>query len=268
MLGSLLEKEQTNPETVPMTINALIAACNQKTNREPVMQLTENQVVTALDWMRQEVLAWRSEGARTERWQQSVVRRWGLDRAGKALITLLLLRGPQTAGELRTRSERLHPFASLEDAEEALRRLAADDEPLVMELPRRPGQKEARWIHLVGEASPESGARGDLRGRRRSVRAPPPRPRLPGAAAGGDRRAAGGGVGGAEEAAGGLILRGQTTSIRAGPSSTSPMSAAVWPLARSAASRAEAFSAGTERRSPPEVWGSKSTSRRMRSSLA
>ena len=95
VLGSLLEKEQTNPETVPMTVNALIAACNQKTNREPVMQLTEDQVVTALDWMRQEVLAWRSEGARTERWQQSVSRRWGLDRAGKALITLLLLRGPQ-----------------------------------------------------------------------------------------------------------------------------------------------------------------------------
>ena len=155
MLGSLLEKEQTSPETVPMTVNALIAACNQKTNREPVMQLSEDQVVTALDWLRQEVLAWRSEGARTERWQQSVSRRWGLDRAAKALITLLLLRGPQTAGELRTRSERLHPFAALEEAEEALRRLAAEDEPLVMELPRRPGQKEARWIHLIGEASPE-----------------------------------------------------------------------------------------------------------------
>ncbi len=155
VLGSLLEKEQTNPETVPMTVNALILACNQKTNREPVMQLSEDQVVTALDWLRQEVLAWRSEGARTERWQQSVSRRWGLDRAGKALITLLLLRGPQTAGELRTRSERLHPFATLEEAEEALRRLAAEDEPLVMELPRRPGQKEARWTHLVGEASPE-----------------------------------------------------------------------------------------------------------------
>ncbi len=155
VLGSLLEKEQTNPETVPMTINALVLACNQKTNRDPVMQLTEDQVVTALDWMRQEVLAWRSEGARTERWQQSVSRRWGLDRGGKALITLLLLRGPQTAGELRTRSERLHPFATLEEAEEALRRLAAEDEPLVMELPRRPGQKEARWTHLIGEASPE-----------------------------------------------------------------------------------------------------------------
>lgn len=155
VLGSLLEKEQTNPETVPMTVNALVLACNQKTNREPVMQLTEDQVVSALDWMRQEVLAWRSEGARTERWQQSVSRRWGLDRAGKALITLLLLRGPQTAGELRTRSERLHPFATLEEVEEALRRLAAEDEPLVMELPRRPGQKETRWTHLIGEASPE-----------------------------------------------------------------------------------------------------------------
>lgn len=155
MLGSLLEKEQTNPETVPMTINALLLACNQKTNREPVMQLTEDQVVKALDWMRQEVLAWRTEGARTERWQQSVSRRWGLDRAGKALITLLLLRGPQTAGELRTRSERIHPFASLEEAEEALRRLAAEDEPLVTELPRRPGQKETRWVHLIGDLAPE-----------------------------------------------------------------------------------------------------------------
>jgi uncharacterized protein YceH (UPF0502 family) len=155
VLGSLLEKEQTNPETVPMTVNALVLACNQKTNREPVMQLTEDQVVTALDWLRQEVLAWRSEGARTERWQQSVSRRWGLDRAGKALITLLLLRGPQTAGELRTRGERLHPFASLEEAEEALRRLAAEDEPLVAELPRRPGQKETRWVHLIGDLAPE-----------------------------------------------------------------------------------------------------------------
>ncbi|HEY0553862.1 MAG TPA: YceH family protein [Thermoanaerobaculia bacterium] len=155
VLGSLLEKEQTNPETVPLSVNALIAACNQKTNREPVMQLTEHQVVTALDWMRQEVLVWRTEGARTERWQQSVVRRWGLDRAGKALMTLLMLRGPQTAGELRTRSERLHPFATLEETEEALRRMAAEDEPLLVELPRRPGQKETRWVHLVGELAPE-----------------------------------------------------------------------------------------------------------------
>jgi uncharacterized protein YceH (UPF0502 family) len=155
VLGSLLEKEQTNPDAVPLSVNALLAAANQKTNREPVMSLTETQVVDALDRLRQEVLVWRSEGARTERWQQSVVRRWGLDRAGKALLTLLFLRGPQTPGELRSRSERLHPFASLEEVEEALRRLAAEDEPLVMELPRRPGQKEARWAHLVGETIEE-----------------------------------------------------------------------------------------------------------------
>ncbi len=155
VLGSLLEKEQTNPETVPLTVNAILLACNQKTNREPVMQVSEDQVVNALDRLRQDVLVWRTEGTRTERWQQSVVRRWGLDRAGKALMTLLLLRGPQTPGELRTRSERLHPFATLEEVEEALRRLAGMDEPLVKELPRRPGQKEIRWVHLVGELAPE-----------------------------------------------------------------------------------------------------------------
>ncbi|HEV7504166.1 MAG TPA: YceH family protein [Thermoanaerobaculia bacterium] len=154
-LGSLLEKEQTNPETIPMSVNAILLACNQKTNREPVMVLTEDQVVNALDRLRQDVLVWRTEGARTERWQQSVVRRWGLDRAGKALMTLLLLRGAQTPGELRTRAERMHSFASLEEVEEALRRLAAIDEPLVRDLPRRPGQKEIRWIHLVGELAPE-----------------------------------------------------------------------------------------------------------------
>jgi uncharacterized protein YceH (UPF0502 family) len=155
VLGSLLEKEQTNPETSPLTVNAVIAAANQKTNRDPVMDLTEDQVVNALDRLRQDVLVWRTEGARSERWQQSVVRRWGLDRAGKALMTLLLLRGPQTPGELRTRSERLHPFTTLDEVEEALRHMATLDEPLVMELPRRPGQKEIRWTHLVGDAAPE-----------------------------------------------------------------------------------------------------------------
>lgn len=151
VLGVLLEKEQTTPEACPLTVNALLAGCNQKTNREPVMELTENQVIDALERLRQDVLVWRSEGARTEKWQQSVVRRWGLDRAGKTLMTLLLLRGAQTVGELRTRSERMHPFASIEEVEEALRQMAAIDEPLVAVQPRRPGQKETRWIHLVGD---------------------------------------------------------------------------------------------------------------------
>jgi uncharacterized protein YceH (UPF0502 family) len=151
VLGSLLEKEQTTPEIYPMTVNALLAACNQKTNREPVMQISEGQVWDALDRLRQDVLVWRTEGARSERWQQSVERRWGLNPAGKALMTLLLLRGPQTAGELRARSERMHAFASVQEVEEALARLAGMDEPLVREQPRRPGQKETRWTHLVGE---------------------------------------------------------------------------------------------------------------------
>ena len=151
VLGSLLEKEQTTPEVCPMTVNAILAACNQKTNRDPVMELTEEQVVDALERLRQEVLVWRTEGARSEKWQQSVVRRWGLDRAGKALMTLLLLRGPQTPGELRTRSDRMHPFSSLQEVEDALQRMATIDEPLVLELPRRPGQKELRWTHLVGD---------------------------------------------------------------------------------------------------------------------
>ncbi len=156
ILGALLEKEQTTPEVYPLTVNALLAACNQKTNREPVMSLSESEVWEALERLRQDVLVWRSEGARSERWKQSVSRRWGLDAAGKALMTLLLLRGAQTAGELRSRSDRLHPFASLEEVEETLQRLAAMDEPLVAELPRRPGQKETRWAHLVGDVAPES----------------------------------------------------------------------------------------------------------------
>src|SRR5262245_61917041 len=153
VLGSLLEKEQTNPESVPLTVNALLAACNQKTNRTPVTELSEDQVVTALDRLRAEVLVWRSEGGRSERWQQAVSRRWGLSTGAKALLTLLLLRGAQTAGELRTRSQRLHDFPSVEAVEEVLRALAGEDEPLVRELARRPGQKEGRWIHRVGEVA-------------------------------------------------------------------------------------------------------------------
>lgn len=153
VLGSLLEKEQATPELYPLTVNSLLAACNQKTNREPVVELTETQVVEALDRLRQEVLVWRTEGARSEKWQQSVSRRWGLDAETKALLTLLLLRGPQTPGELRSRSERLHTFPSIAAIEGALGRLAAGEEPFVRELPRRPGQKETRWMHLIGDSS-------------------------------------------------------------------------------------------------------------------
>ena len=157
VLGALLEKEQTTPEIYPLTMSALLAACNQKTNRDPVTQLSETEVDAALETLRQDVLVWRTEGARSEKWQQSVTRRWGLDTAGKkALLTLLLLRGAQTVGELHTRSERLHAFSSLAEVEDTLRKMAAIDEPLVVELPRRSGQKENRWVHLVGEVAEPS----------------------------------------------------------------------------------------------------------------
>jgi hypothetical protein len=150
ILGALFEKEQATPEYYPLTVNALLAACNQKSNREPVTELTETEVVEALDALRRDALAWRSEGARSERWSQSISRRLELDPGEKAVLALLMLRGPQTVGELRSRSGRLHTFEGLAEVEAALERLSASDRELTLELPRRPGQKESRWTHLLG----------------------------------------------------------------------------------------------------------------------
>lgn len=177
VLGALLEKEQATPEYYPLTVNALIAACNQKTNRDPVMELDDDEVAAALERLRKNVLVWNSAGARTERWRHSVDRRWRLDPAAKALITLLLLRGAQTPGELRSRSERLHRFATTGEVEAALRELAGGREPLVRELPRAPGQKENRWTHLVGEEDPAGAApAGPPRAAAAADRRPDPRP--------------------------------------------------------------------------------------------
>ncbi len=159
MLGCLLEKQQTTPEYYPLTVSALVAACNQKSNREPVMALAENDVQEALDRLRADVLVWPVEGPRAGRWEHNLDRSWELDPAGKALITVLLLRGPQTPGELRGRSERMHPFPDLAGVEVALHRLVAGAEPLVAELPREPGQKERRWTHLASGAPPEPAER-------------------------------------------------------------------------------------------------------------
>lgn len=149
VLGALMEKERTTPDAYPMTINGVIAACNQKSNRDPVTQLSETEVVEALDRLREDVLTWRSDGARVERWQHSLDRRWQLDSAKKAIMCLLLLRGPQTAGELKSRCERQHHFDSSQDVEAVLREMAADFDALVAELPRQPGKRENRWTHLV-----------------------------------------------------------------------------------------------------------------------
>jgi uncharacterized protein YceH (UPF0502 family) len=152
ILGALLEKEQATPDYYPLTVNALLAACNQKSNRNPVTSLSETEVVESLDALRRDVLAWRSDGARTERWSQSISRRLELDPEEKAILTLLMLRGPQTPGELRSRSGRLHAFDDVGQIDAALRRMAVEERELVVELPRSPGQKENRWAHQLGEA--------------------------------------------------------------------------------------------------------------------
>jgi uncharacterized protein YceH (UPF0502 family) len=156
-LGALLEKQQATLEYYPLTLHALVAACNQKSNRDPVVELSADQVEAALDRLREHVFVWKTGGSRAEKWEQNVEGRWQLDAPAKAVMTLLLLRGEQTPGELRGRSDRLHPFATTGDVEAALEKLAAGPEPLVAELPRRPGQKETRWTHLV--AGPVEGAR-------------------------------------------------------------------------------------------------------------
>ncbi len=163
VLGALMEKEKTTPDHYPLTINGVIAACNQKSNRDPVTALTETQVVEALDRLRQDVLTWRTEGARVERWQHSLDRRWQLTSASKAIMCVLMLRGPQSAGELKTRGQRMHHFETKEEVEEVLRGLEEGFDPLVRELPREPGKRDTRWTHVVavppeGDAAAVSGA--------------------------------------------------------------------------------------------------------------
>jgi hypothetical protein len=150
VLGCLLEKERTTPDAYPLTLNSLTSACNQKSNRDPVMDLTAPEVNEVLGRLRAEVLVWPEEGPRATKWTHNLDRKWDLDPAAMAVMTVLLLRGPQTVGELRTRTERMHPFASTRDVEDVLVDLAGGDDPLAVHLARQPGQKEARWTHLVG----------------------------------------------------------------------------------------------------------------------
>ena len=150
VLGCLLEKEQTTPDAYPLSVNALTAACNQKTNRDPVMALSETDVAEALDRLHAEVMAWPVDGARIRKWRHSLDRMWDLKPATRAAMTVLLLRGAQTTGEIRARTDRMHRFGSIAEVEDALMQLASGDEPLTVHLARQPGQKEARWTHLVG----------------------------------------------------------------------------------------------------------------------
>lgn len=152
VLGSLMEKQLSTPEYYPLTLNALVAACNQKSNREPVMEVGENEVQRALDRLQDEKMVWKVMGGRAVRFDHNLDAVWHLNRREKALITLLFLRGPQTSGEMRGRSDRLHSFDSVAEVEDTLRDMAAHSEPLVRQLSRRPGQKEERWAHTTGGA--------------------------------------------------------------------------------------------------------------------
>jgi uncharacterized protein YceH (UPF0502 family) len=152
ILGSLMEKQLSTPEYYPLTLNALVAAANQKSNREPVMELGEQELARALDRLQDEKLVWRVLGGRATRFDHNLDKVWNLTRSEKALMALLFLRGPQTSGELRGRSDRLQQFETVAEVEDLLRDMAAHSEPLVRQLPRRPGQKEERWAHTAGGA--------------------------------------------------------------------------------------------------------------------
>ncbi|MEE4272101.1 MAG: YceH family protein [Thermoanaerobaculales bacterium] len=157
ILACLLEKERTTPDVYPMTVNALVGACNQKSNRNPVMELTAPEVETVLGRLRADVLVWPEDGARVRKWSHNLDSKWKLDAHAMALMTVLMLRGPQTPGELRSRTERMVGFTTSTEVERVLGELAEGDEPLVVQLARRPGQKESRWIHLLaGEPGEET----------------------------------------------------------------------------------------------------------------
>ena len=152
VVGCLVEKELSTPDAYPLTLNALVAACNQTSNREPVSRLTAADIEGSLHRLMADLLIWRDRGARALRFKHSLDEKLALrDPAQKAIIAELLLRGAQTPGELRSRTPRMHQFAELVEVEESLRALAARG--LVEELPRQPGQKERRWRHLLGSGT-------------------------------------------------------------------------------------------------------------------
>lgn len=153
VLGCLIEKSMTTPEYYPMTVNALIAACNQKNNREPVTEFDESTVGEALASLdrRGMIGVTRVSGGRALKYAHHAGAALRVDREQLALLAVLLLRGPQTAGELRTRTERYVNFGSVGEAEDRLNDLTSRDEPLVEHLDREPGQKERRYLCLLTE---------------------------------------------------------------------------------------------------------------------
>lgn len=156
VLGSLIEKDITTPDYYPLSLNALVNACNQKNNRDPVMTLDESAVREALSTLQEKRLAGPASGAdsRVTKFEHRLQEAFNFDRREIAVICVLLLRGPQTPGELRSRTERMYHFEALEDVVSTLDRLAQREPPLVAMLPRQPGTKESRYAHLFSGEPP------------------------------------------------------------------------------------------------------------------
>jgi uncharacterized protein YceH (UPF0502 family) len=151
VLGALIEKEITTPEYYPLSVNALVNACNQKSNRHPEMHLDDDAVLQALRTLEQKGLAGKGDNmeGRVKKYEHRLADAFNFNRLETAILCELLLRGPQTPGELRSRAERMHHFDDLESVNATLRHLIERDPPLVKLLPRQPGTKEARYAHLL-----------------------------------------------------------------------------------------------------------------------
>ncbi|HTM36848.1 MAG TPA: YceH family protein [Terriglobales bacterium] len=159
VLGALIEKDITTPDYYPLSLNALLNACNQKNNREPVMNLDEDAIRQALASLQEKRLAGPAGGAdsRVTKYEHRLQEVFNFDRRETAVVCVLLLRGPQTPGELRGRTERMYRFETLEDVQSALQKLMDRQPPLVRVLPRQPGTKESRYLHLfAGDIAAEN----------------------------------------------------------------------------------------------------------------
>jgi len=156
VLGSLIEKDITTPDYYPLSLNALVNACNQKNNRDPVMTLDESAVREALVTLQEKRLAGPASGAdsRVTKYEHRLQEAFNFDRREIAIVCVLLLRGPQTPGELRGRTDRMYHFEALDDVVSTLDRLAHRDPPLTAVLPRQPGTKESRYMHLLSGDAP------------------------------------------------------------------------------------------------------------------
>ena len=150
VLGTLVEKQRTVPDTYPLSVNALVTGCNQKTSRNPVIEASESDVVQAIDVLKGLWLVNEISGSRVSRFEHRLEKILAIPTQASALLTVLMLRGPQTPGELRLNCERLHRFADISAVEAFLEELASREEgALVVELPRLPGSRENRWMHLL-----------------------------------------------------------------------------------------------------------------------